>query len=179
MQTADITFDDLNSALQDAHAPIGAAEAHGIICGTLCAPTPGAADRWQPLIFDGEPAGSAAVSELLNSLYQQTSAGLGDEEFGFALMTPDERYDLTARVGGLAGWCRGFVFGLIAGGVKDIQQLPGDAPEIVNDLVAIAEISADAEAEGEQQEQALAEIEEYVRAGVQLIYEELHPGTTH
>lgn len=176
MQT-DVTFDELNSALQEAQAPIAAAEAHGIICGTLCAPN-GAVDRWQPLIFGGTPD-SLAASEMLNSLYERTRTGLDDEDFGFTLMTPDERYDLPARVDALADWCRGFVFGLVAGGVKDIQQLPGDTPEIVNDFVAISEMSADAETEGEQQEQALAEIEEYVRVGVQLIYEELHPGTTH
>lgn len=179
MHSTDVTFDDLSSALQDAQTPIAAAEAHGIICGALCAPTT-APDRWQALIFGGAPAGdSAAASEMLTSLYQQTRAGLDDETFGFVLMTPDDRYDLPTRADGLADWCRGFVFGLVAGGVKDIQQLPGDAPEIVNDFVAISEMSADPETEGEQQEQALAEIEEYVRVGVQLIYDELHPSTTH
>jgi hypothetical protein len=179
MHTADVTFDELNSALQDAETPVAAAEAHGIICGALCAPIP-APDRWQALILTGAPAGdNAAISEMLTSLYQQTRAGLDDETFAFVLLTPDERYDLPARAEAVADWCRGFVFGLVAGGVKDIQQLPGDTAEIVNDFVAISEMSADPESEGEQQEQALAEIEEYVRVGVQLIYDELHPGTTH
>lgn len=173
----DVTYDDLNSALQDAQTPVAAAEAHGIICGTLCAPstTP---DQWQPLIFGGPPEGGP-VSEMLASLYRQTRAGLDDEGFDFTLMMPDDRYGLSARVDGLAEWCRGFVFGLVAGGVRDVQQLPGDAPEIVSDIVAISEMSADSETNGEQEEQALAEIEEYVRVGVQLIYEEMHPGTSH
>ncbi len=172
----DITFDDLNSALQQAQTPVAAAEAHGIICGTLCAPG-AASNQWQPLILGGVPEGGP-VSEMLASLYRQTHAGLDDEEFDFSLIMPDEHSDLSARIDGLADWCRGFVFGLVAGGVKDVQELPGDAPEIVSDIVAISEMSAETETEGEQEEQALAEIEEYVRVGVQLIYEEMHPGTS-
>lgn len=173
----DVTFDDLNSALQEAQTSVAAAEAHGIICGTLCAPS-AAPEQWQPLILGGVAEGGP-VSEMLASLYRQTQAGLDDAGFGFTLIMPDERSDLATRIDGLADWCRGFVFGLVAGGVKDVQQLPGDAPEIVSDIVAISEMSADTDTEGEQEEQALAEIEEYVRVGVQLIYEELHPGTAH
>lgn len=177
MHTADVTFDELSSALRDAHSEVAAAEAHGIICGAVCAPT-GTPDRWQPLIVGAPESDGNTVAELLNSVYRQTHASLDEESFGFALLIPDDSCALPERIEGLADWCRGFVLGLAAGGVEDIRRLPGDAPEVVSDFAAIAEMSADGESEDLQQERALAEIEEYVRVGVQVIYEELHPGTS-
>jgi uncharacterized protein YgfB (UPF0149 family) len=183
MDSSAITFDELDSTLREAQAPIAsAAEAHGIICGALCAPAQPQHDRWQSLIF-GSPSSigtdTVIVARALDALYEQTQARLNDESLSFNLFIPDDTHDLLSRTDALADWCRGFLFGLVTSGVKDIDRLPGSAPEILHDIQAISEVAVDEPGDVEEQEEALTELEEYVRMGVQLIYEELHPTPTH
>lgn len=81
--------------------------------------------------------------------------------------------DLPERVQALAAWARGYVLGLAAGGVRDARELRGDAGEFVLDTMSIGEAEMDEDGSTEEQEREMAEIVEYLRAGVRLVYEEL------
>lgn len=174
---ADISFEELDRALQEAETPITAAEVHGIMCGSLCVSAP--EGGWETLIL-GRAAQTVSDSEagrVLRAVYDQTQAWLDDNEMEFQLYVPDDERPLDERATAVADWCRGFMLGMAAGGVKSVEQLPENAQEVVRDFAAIAELTVDAPAD-EEQEQALTEIEEYMRVGAQLVYEELRdPGT--
>jgi hypothetical protein len=125
-------------------------------------------------LADIDPAADTArIERLLGALRADTETRLAARESEFAPLLPDEERSLDDRVTALADFCRGYLFGLVAGGVRDLAQLPAEANEVVNDLVKIAEAEAEPSA-GETEEQALSELIEYVRVGVQLVYEELH-----
>jgi len=69
-------------------------------------------------------------------------------------------------------WCDGFLFGLGAGEIKDFAQLPDDVNEISHDLAEISRAYHEDEST-EADELAYAELIEYVRVGVLVIYEAL------
>jgi len=74
----------------------------------------------------------------------------------------------------LKKWCDGFLFGLALAGVKDLTHVPDDSMEILQDITTISQ-AADDEEEDEMNEVAYSDIVEYVRMGVLLINEEMHP----
>ena len=59
--------------------------------------------------------------------------------------------------------------------MSDARTLPGEAGEIVRDLSEITRVGVDAEDSLESNEGAYAELVEFVRVGVQLLFEELEP----
>jgi uncharacterized protein YgfB (UPF0149 family) len=62
------------------------------------------------------------------------------------------------------------------GGLKDFRKLPENSAEAAQDIVEISRIGSKYESEGSEEDAvALEELIEYVRVGVLLINEELHP----
>jgi hypothetical protein len=93
------------------------------------------------------------------------------------LLLPDDQTDLDSRTLGLGDWCQGFVMGLMMSGLKDFRKLPENSAEAAQDIVEISRIGSKYQSEGNEDEAvALEELIEYVRVGVLLINEELHPG---
>jgi uncharacterized protein YgfB (UPF0149 family) len=177
------TYDDATRVLHEAGVPTGASEAHGIITGVLCAPN-GARVAWQTLILGREAKPGletpAALSQLLVVLHRYTYAHLSGVECDFAPLLPGDAHSLAEQIEGLSDWCRGYLYGLHAGGAQDAQALAGDAGEIVRDITRISEAQLDGTLADEEEARALAEIVEYLRVGVQLVFEELQPpASTH
>jgi uncharacterized protein YgfB (UPF0149 family) len=171
-------YDDVARLLHEAGVSTGASEAHGIITGVLCAPD-GARVAWQTLIlgrkFKGGQETSAALSQQLAALHRSTYAHLNGVECDFAPLLPGDGHGLAEQIEGLSDWCRGYLYGLHAGGVQDAQALSGDAGEIVRDITRISEAELDTTLADEEETRALVEIVEYLRVGVQLVFEELQP----
>ncbi len=177
------TYDDATRVMHEAGVSTGASEAHGIITGVLCAPN-GARVAWQTLILGrAAKAGHetpAALSRLLVALHRSTYAHLSGVECDFTPLLPGDEHSLAEQIEGLSDWCRGYLYGLHAGGVQDAQSLTGDAGEIVRDITRISEAELDDALVDEEETRALAEIVEYLRVGVQLVFEELQPpASTH
>lgn len=166
-------YDQLERSLRAMDA-LGAAEAHGVIAGVLSGPKP-SAEAWVKSIFAGIDASvdSATAERPLGELRVYTEARLAERESDFNPLLPGDEASFAERVGALADFCRGYVLGLVAGGIRDLNELPGDAREVVNDFLKIAEAETDGDGT-EVEEQAFADLTEYVRVGVQLVYEELH-----
>lgn len=165
----DTDYATLSGALETAGVTTSAAEAHGIITAALCAPHP---PDWQSLLFGMHPVGvSPSLRSQLLALYDRTASQLTGMEFEFAPLLPAE--SLVGQVEALADWCRGFVLALGIAGI-DERALPGEAGEFVRDAKEIAEAEMDDDEAIEAQERDYEEIVEYLRVGVQLVYEELH-----
>lgn len=112
---------------------------------------------------------------VLEGLYDETQRQLNDTSLDFHPLLPDDDTDIEERIRALSDWCQGFLFGLSEGGLKELDKLPGDCAEVIQDLVEIG--SAEGyELEGsEEDETSYAELLEYVRTGVLLVNEEMNP----
>lgn len=151
-------------------------ELHGLIFGMAClSADPGQAkSSLKHLALDYLGEGSEVGSELerlINQTYDELLASLEAGTLDFRLLLPADCSPVYDRIEGLVAWCRGFLMGLVASGVQELSQLPGDGSEIANDLLQISEAVADEE-ESEKQEKDLFEIQEYIRVGVQTLYDE-------
>jgi len=172
-------YEELTELLANCGLPIDAAEAHGLVSGLACATQEGDVAEMLQGAFGqyglDSSKGQTIIGHLV-SLHQQTHELLEEAMGEFVLLLPDEDdEELDKQTDVLAGWCRGFLYGLVEGGIIDLGNLPGDAGEIVKDLLEISEVVPDSELDNEGQERALTELVEYVRTGVQLIYEEMQP----
>jgi uncharacterized protein YgfB (UPF0149 family) len=149
-----------------------AAEAHGTLAGCLCGAAGYGFEDWLREILPEGRADAAAVTTL-RELYTGTAQALLQPDMEFELLLPGDEETIDARTAALAEWCQGFLYGLGAGGIPDAAGLPGEAGEIVRDFSEITRAGVDAGEEPESNESAYAELVEFVRVGVQLLFEEL------
>ncbi len=168
-------YGQLTAALSLTGISISASEVHGIICGVICnqLKTGRVTDVCELILVgtDVERAKQTLCGPLL-VLHTVTSTSLHEGEVGFTLLLPDDSHSLIQRTDALADWCHGFTVGLLHNGAITIDQLPTDSEEIARDIMDISGVEVDAE-NLERDEWALNEVQEYVRIGVQVIYEEL------
>jgi uncharacterized protein YgfB (UPF0149 family) len=150
-------------------------------------------------IPDQERRNDDDAQQALRLLYADTLNALRGEDMEFEVLLPDDDIPLETRAGGLSQWCQGFLYGFGTGqadqqaheqtgqpaGKRAVKhdELPGSVNEILNDLTHIGrasvELDGDGEGGSESEEEAYAEVVEYVRVGVQLIHDELIPTTAH
>jgi len=173
----EFNYGRLQSALQSAGVDVGASELHGIVCGAICNQIKSGLEHdLSALVINGEgsePGAIAPLEEPIRSVYQSASTMLHQSDAEFGLLLPDEKLSIADRTEALASWCRGFMFGLLHNDAFAIEQLPGEAEEIARDFLAFADAES-GDNPSEDDERALMEIEEYIRVGVQLIFEELY-----
>ena len=170
-------LDELEAVLRTAGLSCSAPAAHGLLCGCLVAdPSLSGAplektlgERHPPPDHDAE-----VFRQTVEALRLQVLRGLNDTDLGFGPLLPDDGEGLELRTRALGQWVDGFLGGLghtpRLGGLKPSPQ----AAEILRDFAEIARIEVEPEA-NEDNEQALAEINEYVRVGVMLLADELAP----
>jgi len=172
-------FDTLDDALSRADAPVGASEAQGMLCGMLCAQGRVDLAGWEKLVLDEPAPGDALAKEchpLLGALFESTRVALNDAVLEFSLLLPDDRDLLHLRTAALREWCQGFLYGFgLAGGRMQADQVPAEVQEVLGDISHMANLESDASQEGEDDESAYAELVEYLRVGVLLMNEMLHP----
>jgi yecA family protein len=175
---------ELEELLYRMDASMGAAEAHGALCGMLCARGTVELSEWVDHVVSEQEQGSDLLHDVvhkLSELHQATLDMISDASGDFKLLLPDDDDSLPERVEAIAAWCQGFIYGLAAGGIQQESELPEDTEELLKDMVEISRAGHDVDDGGDEaanedeDEVALMEIEEYVRMGVLLIYEELQP----
>ena len=149
------------------------AEAHGSLAGALCATAAYRLEDWLAEILPEAAAAQGVALRSLRGIYDETRAALSGTQLEFELLMPGDDEPIEQRTEALTLWCNGFVYGLGSGGAPDPERLPGDAGEIVRDLAQIMRAGVDAREGIEANEAALAELVEFVRVGVQVVFEEL------
>jgi uncharacterized protein YgfB (UPF0149 family) len=162
----------MQQVLAQQHSLADAAEAHGTLAGCLCGASGYRFEDWLKEILPDGRAGVAAQATL-RELYDATAAALIQPDMQFDLLLPEDSAPLPERAQELAQWCQGFLYGLGAGRIQDPGQLPGEVGEIVRDFIEITRADVDTDAVDEASENAYAELVEFVRVGVQLLFEEL------
>jgi uncharacterized protein len=177
MAAASRTFDELQRALVQSRALTDAAEAHGTLVGSLCASACSLADWLAEILPDGRAETDAADS--LRAVFESTADALLDGSLGFQPLLPSDDEPIGDRTLALGEWCQGFLYGLGTGvAVTDASQLPGDAAEVLRDMTEITHVDVDPEDDLESNEEAYAELVEFVRVGVQLLYDQLQAART-
>jgi uncharacterized protein YgfB (UPF0149 family) len=164
----------IQRCLVASHAVAEPAEAHGTLAGALCALVPYRIEDWLAEILPDGLESERADPEL-QSLYDVTVAALSGTDMDFDLLIPGDDRPIEERTQALTEWCSGFLYGLGSNGAADPQRLPGELGEIVRDLSEITRAGVDATDTEEANESALAELIEFVRIGVQLVFDELQP----
>ncbi|MGA9422514.1 MAG: UPF0149 family protein [Rhodanobacteraceae bacterium] len=190
MSSAALTHAELSRTLVALRSGVGASDLHGSLIGYLCGGGEAGAQRWvDALALDlGEP--ETTRTELADRLYRECRAELDDPELKFEPLLPATRESLSTRADALVDWCRGFLGGVGLAGAADAAAKSTDGAEILHDLGDIArsrfEIGtgeSGESGESEEDERALAELVEFVRVGVLLLYAELvqnaRPPTLH
>ena len=169
-------YDLVSDAVQHLNQDFDASELHGQLCGLLCTvsevdmttwlspcfPEAGEMERWPVNTVD-----------LLHDVLSVTENQIKSPDFEFILLLPDDEASIDSKVESLGLWCQGFLLGISHGGVTDIKTLPGDVPELVEDMVNIGRIGSYELTSENEDEASYEELMEYVRVGVQLFREEM------
>jgi uncharacterized protein YgfB (UPF0149 family) len=172
----------LSELLDRSGSPVPLAELHGSLCGVICASGRRAAESWLDDLITECAGDAGAVSELgdeLRVLGNDTWQALNGSNLEFSPLLPDDQSRVEQRVEALALWCHGFLAGLVVGGLEFGRdgELPDELQELVRDFAEISKAGASPEEidDGNFSDNALVELEEYVRIGAQLVFEELTP----
>ena len=172
--TEPLDYDELHAVLARLALGIDASELHGALCGFLAA---GGVIGQRPLLAVLEIEVDSVVAEAEWGVWQrlavQAEQSLADSELGFEPLIPDEERPLDERVEALVDWSRGFLCGLGLAGTKAYERLTEDGQEILQDFRVIAATDFDF-GDNEEDEDALAELHEFVRMGAVLLYAEGH-----
>lgn len=158
-------FTDIEAAARGLQLGMDPAELHGALCGWLAGGgEPGPAWLRHVLVDAALPLAEGALARLATA----SAAQFEDRDFGFELLLPPGDATLQQRSGALFDWCRGFLggFGLVSG--KE-PPLSDEGSEALADLARLAAATPQEDG-GEEDEEALAEIEEFVRVAAMLLH---------
>ncbi|WP_246237614.1 UPF0149 family protein [Caldichromatium japonicum] len=149
-------------------------EAHGMLCGLICAGEPKAVDVWLDQIIpagDNNPPSPDTGRVVLCEWAAGISAHFQAPERVLDLPSPDDSAPLRERALWLYDWTRGFLYGLGLHSLG-IADCSAQGREIIADLTAITQMDLGQLDDSEDNEQALAELIEFVRVAVMLLHAE-------
>lgn len=171
-----LTFEELQLGLRGLDIGSDPAVAHGALCGCLCV-APVTVEEWLELLGEssrGREHGSAL--ETLAEVYTETKGRLEGGSLEFSPLLPGDDEPLERRAEALALWCEGFLYGFGVGGAIDLARTSPELQEVLSDLAEFTRAAVYESDATEEAETAYSELFEYVRVGVQLIYDELNEG---
>lgn len=169
---------EVDAEIRQLQLAMSESELHGGLCGWLAGGGGNRAD-WLAAVLADPSLPRPVEGGALDRLRTATAAQLEDRSFGFALLLPEDEQSLAVRSEGLFDWCRGFLggFGLAAGGDP---KLSPEGQEALADLARLAAAQVDSDSEGDEgEEDALTEIEEFVRVAALLLHGDAALGSQH
>jgi uncharacterized protein YgfB (UPF0149 family) len=170
------SLEEVETAVRQAGLGVEAPELHGSLCGWLAGGA-ALAPEWPAQVMADPALPPVSPGSVLEQLGKVSAGQLDDREFGFELLMPGSDASLMERSGALFGWCRGFLggFGLSAGSEPPLSD---EGREALADLARLA--AATPQDDGDQDdEDALAEIEEFVRIAALLLHGDCALGPRH
>lgn len=173
-------YADVYQAMQRAGLTVTPSEAHGIAVGLISGDVADPLGHWSDSLYaDLEPDDVLAQEcrTQLDQLFEATREQMQDASFGLNLWLPPQAvteagYDVPSA---LRDWAQGFLYGVGLAGEKAVDKaLSAEGKEALRDFYEISRLQT-AEGElGEEEQQAAAEIEEYMRVAAMLINEDMH-----
>ena len=170
------SWSEVHAAIDTLGLAMTPAELHGAISGWFAG---GGADTpdWLARVLADDSLPPVPRDNVLDAVRAASLAQLGDRDFSFELLLPGADASLTERSGALFDWCRGFLggFGLAAGASPPLSE---ESNEALADIARLAAATAQDEGD-EEDEDALAEIEEFVRVAALLLHGDCVLGPEH
>jgi len=117
----------------------------------------------------------AECESMLDALCANTWRQLVERQSEFELLLPDDQDSTSSRAAALGQWCEGFLHGLVSEKHSEElkKRLTADPlADIIKDMLQITRAMAEDD-EADEEENAYAELVEYLRVAAQLTYEEL------
>lgn len=173
---APVAHDELSRSLARLRLGVGASELHGSLAGFLCAGGMAEPDSWLgELALDdaAEAVAGSGEAELFQRVFEAVAEDLADPELGFAPLLPPDEAPMPERTAALVDLCRGFLGGVGLSGADLSGGLEGDLGEVLGDFGRIASSAFSEGDSAEDDEEAWAEVVEYVRVGALLVRTEL------
>ncbi|MGY0505063.1 UPF0149 family protein [Luteimonas sp. e5] len=169
-------WEEVKQILAPLRLAVSPAELHGALCGWL-AGGGSAEGAWLGRVLADEDLAQPEDAGLAQ-LRDATVAAMEDRELGFGVLLPDDAVPVDERGNALFDWCRAFLgaFGLAAGANPPLSD---EGSEALQDLARLAMAEAESAGDDEEDEQALAEIEEFVRIAVLLLHGDCALGPRH
>lgn len=154
-------------------------ELHGVLCGRLSAGSRIEKPEWMAMVCEHMGLPESAVEEsddlapFMNKAYDQSLELLKSADMSFHPLLPDDDYAIEQRLEALVAWVRGFLEGMALSAGESLGQAPEEIRELIEDMVAISQLSEDEDADDES-EQQLLEITEYIRLGALAVFTEFN-----
>jgi len=140
-------------------------ELHGSLCALRCGSLP--RTNWLAEAMGDDSVAVPPDASALGRLDAATIEQLAEADFGLELLLPAEDTPVSERGEALVAWCRGFLGGVGLAGIE--SRLGEEAREALADVARIAESEVSYD-DPEADEEALVEIEEFVRVAALLIH---------
>jgi len=165
-------YQTINAILQHNDSDINIAEAHGIASALLVVNLQVESAQWLEEIFNESHSVIEDDKNQLVHLFEQTRTVLNPEEamFNFDLFLPNDEDNLPEQATALSLWCQGFLWGI--GHSQSEQEWEDETAEILRDMVEFTKLNEQID-DDEEAEDALMQIQEYLRAAVLIIRDEL------
>lgn len=177
MEKKEITFDEVNTAIEPYSELESAAFIQGMLMGLMCGEGDIKEAVWLKRLLDEAKVTSVKEGFLvaMHQLYLDAEAALNGSGFELTLFLPADNEALSFRAEMLGQWCEGFLYGLGLAG-KTESKLQGEVAELCQDFGNIARIDVgDLMEASEQDESDFMELVEFVKIGVLTINETLNP----
>ncbi|MCB1760293.1 MAG: UPF0149 family protein [Gammaproteobacteria bacterium] len=172
-----LTYAELESRLAAARVELGAAEIDGLLCALLCGNRKGARSLFLAEILSEGDVNDLLLGECrrsLDELYDRALAGVTDPQMGFEPLLPGDEMPLTDRALALRDWCAGFLYGFGLSDARQMETLGDGVREVLQDLSEISRLdTAELADAGDEDEEALMQLTEFLRVAVMNIYDDL------
>jgi hypothetical protein len=171
-----VGYDEIDALIMRLRLGTDASELHGSLCGYLAGggSLHGASVLSTLQLESDDTDPTPDDTQQLDHLARQCEAELADPELGFEPVLPADDRPLSERAEAMVEWCRGFLGGFGLAGTDAHAKLSEEAQEVLRDLGTIAASSFDFGNEDED-EDALIEVQEFVRVGAMLLHAECAP----
>lgn len=174
-----IDHNALEAALRRCGSNWGAAQTHGLLSGRLAIGGADSGFGWLSQVLEGAGEADTGRSEceaMLSALFESTYRQLSERMSEFEPLLPGDEDTTATRATALAHWCEGFLHGLVSArhGEALKERLAAEPlADIIRDMLQITRAEVAEQSDAQADEEAYAEIVEYLRIAAQLTYEEL------
>ena len=176
----DAFYQQFQDLLNESIPDCSPAEVQGTLTGLVCAgETDDQFRSWGALLVENKPGNPAhqRTQDALCALMAMTLKVLGGKDFSFRPLLPPDTDPVAERTQAMAQWCHGFGTGFHWNGLVRPGQLESDAQDAIYDIAELAQVDTTSADSGD--EDALIELEEYLKVAVQLIFEAVEASAPH
>lgn len=165
-------------AMRRCHLTFSPSEAQAVAVGLLAGGVGGPDQHWATAMYadlDPEDALAQECRTCLDSLYRATGEAVQGLDFGLQLFLPPGDCEDYRPGMALRDWAQGFLYGFGLVGEKAVSaRLSQEGREALQDFYEIGNLDVSEASSDEDEQAAIAEIEEYLRVAAMLIYEDMH-----